>query len=302
MLPGIPDAIRYLLNLILGQPRFGGTAEQLQQISLDDRNPTPSPGMVQQHPSDHTDASGDDWKLAKRHTGGRHGGSSRSVSGTGARRCHGEDQPSRKDHPQSHLPMQSGRSKKLENDYHRLADEHKSLARSYNQLLEERQIAITDLQQTKTTCREQQQEIDTLRERHRAASALLDVRNQELKVTKTFLSKEDLLSTSDVVQSVRDLNFEIMHTAIHLAERLPLKRFRAPLAEEVPEGPCKSIFVTLIFPRGSEEEADMASLELALQGSLASYASQIANIWSLDDAFCWYDRLYSNVCETGTSI
>lgn len=123
-----------------------------------------------------------------------------------------------------------------------------------------------------------------------------------MKVAKTFLSKEDPISTSDVVQSVRDLNSEIMQTAAYLAENLPFKRIRTPLVEEIPEGPYKSIFVALVLPRGSGEELDVGSLELALQGFLAFSASGIANTWGFSHASGWCDELYSKVRETGARI
>ena len=238
-------------------------------------------------------------KAVRYHTNGRHERRPCPVPRTGTHKHHGS---SREDHLQSRLRVQSTRLKSLENDHHQLVSERGSLERNYHKLLETHQITITNLHETQLTCKGQQQEIDNLRERLRDTSALLDVRHQELKVAKTFLSKEDPFSAFDVVQSVRDLNSEIMYTAAHLAETLSLKRLSTPSAEEVPEGPYRSIFVTLVLPQGSGEEVDAGSLELALQGFLASYASGIANKWGFSHASTWYNKLYSKVCETGAVI
>ena len=278
-------------------PQVEETAEQLQQTSLGDQNLTPSPEMPQHPPNDHTNVSGDDWRTVN-HTNGRHGGRPGPVSGTAAHRHRGEHRSSREDYLWSRLREKSTRLKNLENDHRQLADERESLERNYRQLSETHQIAITNFHKAQMMCKEQQQEIDTLREKLRGTSVLLDVRNQEMKVAKTFLSKEDLFSTSDVVQSVRDLNSEIMQTAAHLAETLHLKRFRTPSAEEVPEGPYKSIFITLVLPQGPEE-VDVGSLELALQGFLALYASGVSNTWGFNHTPGWCDKLYSKVCEMG---
>ena len=283
------------------EPRVEETAEQLQWTSLDGQDIEPSPGMPQNLHTDHTNAPGDGWKVVESRGSGRREGPPRP-SRTAAHGFRGERRSSRGDQSQSHSRTQATRIKTLENDYRQLADKHKSLENSHRQLHEAHQTAITDLHETQMACKKQQQEINALGEKLRDTSALLDVRNREVKIAKTFLSKEDLYSASDVVQSVRDLNSEIMQTAAYLAENLSLKRFRTPSAREVPEGPYKSIFVTLILPQGSGEEVDTGSLELAIQGFLGFYASMFANLWGFAHAPGWCDNLYSKVCEMGTFI
>ncbi|KAF9783707.1 hypothetical protein BJ322DRAFT_1007687 [Thelephora terrestris] len=178
--------------------------------------------------------------------------------------------------------QQVERLKDLENDKRRLSDAH--------------QAVLAELRETHSTCEKQQQEISFLREKLRESSALLDIRNQELKVAKTFLSKEDPLSTSDIVQSVRDLNSEIMQIATHLADNLVLVR-KHP-AGNVPEGPCNPIFTALIWPRRPWDEVDEGSLELALQGFLVIWVSLIVNAWGFGEASGWCDQMYSKVRET----
>jgi len=285
------------------QSQVEGTIEQPQMASLDVQDLQPSPEMPQDPPNDHASASGDSSRTVRSHTNERHEGRRpRTASSTATHRHRGEHWSGRGDHLQSRFRAQTARLRDLEGDHHQLAGEHESLERSHCQLSEAHQIVIVDLHKTQATCKEQQQEINALREKLRSTSALLGVRNQELKVAKTFLSKEDPVSTSDIVQSVRDLNSEVMQTAAHLAENLPLKRVRTPSAEEVPEGPYKSIFVTLVLPQGSGEEVDVGSVELALQGFLTFYSSGIVNTWGFSHASGWYDKLYSKVCETGTLI
>jgi len=282
---------------IFSPPKVEDTVEQPQRTSLDDQVPTPSPEMPR-HPSQgHADASGDNSTLVHNRTNGRHEERPRPAPRTGAHR----PWLSREDHLQSRLRIQTARLRSLENTHDQLASEHESLKRDHRQLLETHQIALTNLHGTRMTCKEQQQETDALREKLRDSSVLLDVRNQEMKVAKTFLSREDLFSASDVFQSVRDLNSEIMQTATYFAETLPLKRLRTSSAEEVPEGPYKSIFVTLVLPQGPEG-VDVGSLELALQGFLTFYTSAVVNTWGFSSTSSWCDKLYSKVCETGMLI
>ena len=266
---------------------------QLQHTSLDNQDLRSSSEMPKNPPNDQNYASGGggEWKTV-----------GRPVSGTGPHRNRADHRSGREDLSQSRPRAQSAHLKKVESDYRQLADSHGLLQHNYDQLSEAHQSVITDLRETQTMCQGQQQEIKTLRKKLSDNSVLLDVRNQELKVAKTFLSKEDPFSTSDVVQAVRDLNSEIMQTAAHLAETLPLKRLRTPSAQEVPEGCCKSIFVTLVLAQRFGEEVDVGSLELALQGFLALYVSAIANAWSFSHGYSWCDMLYSKVCETGTPI
>ena len=301
MLPDlITRQIKWVSDLVR-PPQVEETAEQFQQTSLDDQDLTSSPEMPQPLPNHHTDASGDNWRTVSNRTNGRHGGRPLPVSGTGAHRPRGERRSSREDHLRSRLREQSAYIKRLENDHHQLTGERDSLERSCRQLSETYQVAITNLHETEMMCKGQQQKVNVLKEKLRDTSALLDARNQEMNAAKTFLSKEDLFSTSDVVQLVRDLNSGIMQTATHLAETLPLKRLSTPSAEEVPEGPYKSIFVTLILSQGPEE-VDAGSLELTLQGFLAFCASGVANTWGFGNTSGWCDKLYSKVCETGAFI
>lgn len=269
---------------------------QLQHTSLDNQDLNLLSDMP---PNDQGNASGDDWKTVRN---GRHEGRPRPIPGIGTHKHRTEHLLGREDPSQSRLRAQSARLKRVENDHRQLANEHGSLQHSHRQLFETHQTAITNLHETQMTCKGQQQEIHVLREKLRDTSALLDTRNQELKVAKTFLSKEDPFSTSEVVQVVRDLNSEIMQTAAHLAETLPLKRFRTPSAEEVPEGPYKSIFVALVLPQGSGEDVDVVFLELALQGFLALSASGVANAWGFSNGSGWCSKVYSKVCEAGTPI
>jgi len=295
----ITRQITWVVDLLrVRPPQVEENAEQLQQTSLDDQDSTPSPEMHQHLPDDHTNVSRDGWRTVGDHTNGRHRGRSRP-SGTGAYRYRGEHRSSREDNLRSRLQEQSARIRSLESDHHQLAGERESLERNYRQLSETHKITIANLRETQMTCKEQQQEIDGLGRKLRDISALSDARNQEMKVAKAFLSKEDLFSTFDVVQSIRDLNSEIMQTAAHLAENLHLKRFRIASAEELPEGQYKSIFVALVLPQGAEE-VDVGSLELALQGFLAFYVSGVANAWGFGHTSGWCDKLYSKVCETGT--
>jgi len=276
------------------QPRVEEIIEPLLQTSLDNRAQHPSSEMPRVLPNDHASASGDDSRTVRNPGNERHEGYPRTVSGTvvGGRR--GEPRTS-----SSLFRARSALLRGLENDHRQLTDEYESLYHSYRQLREAHRVAVVDLHETQTACKKQQQQINHLREKLRDASALIDVRNQEVKVANAFLSKEDPVSASDVVRFVRDLNSEIMQTAAHLAENLPINRTHTPLAEEIPEGPYKSIFVPLVLPQGSGEELDVGSLELALQGFLAFSASGIANAWGYTHASRWYGELYSKVRETG---
>ena len=295
----IPRPIARIYGFItLRQPQVEEVTEQLQQASLDDQVSEPSPEMHQKLPNDNTNVSGDNPRTVGP-VEGPHERRLRTVSGTTAHGHHGE--PRTGDRLQSRLKTQTARLQSLENDHHQLVGKHELLEQSCRKLSEEHQTVVTALQETRATCKEQQGQIKTLRENLRVASASLDVRNQELKVAKTFLSKEDPFSTADVVRSVRDLNSEIMQTAAHLAENLPLKRVRTSLPEDVPEGPCKSIFVTLILPRGVGDEVGVELLELALQGFLAIYTCWIANTWGFGQTSYWCDELFSKLCEMGTS-
>jgi hypothetical protein len=283
----------------VGRFRPGKTVEQLQQTFLDNQISEPPLEMRQISSDDHTGVSGDNPRTVRILANGRHEEHPRAVSRTTARRYRGEQRPGREDQFRSRLRTQAAHLRSLKSYHHKLADEHKLLECSHHQLSEAHQVTATNLRETQATCNKQQEEINILREKLRGASTLLDIRNQELKVAKTFLSKEDPFSTSDVVQSIRDLNSEIMQTAAHLAENLPLKRVRTSRAEDVPEGPCKSIFVTLVLPGA---EVDVGSLELALQGFLVDYTRRIVNAWGFSQGSSWYNRLYSKVCETGTLI
>jgi len=285
------------------QPSVEEATEQLQQTSLDDQDPKPSPDMPQNPPNDRSDAPGDSSRTDGNRANGRYEGHPRDAPRATAHRNRvGEQRTNRADQFYSRPRTQTARFRSLENDYHQLVHETELLERSHRGLSATHEVVLIKLREAQTAFNKQQQETNTLREKLRSTSALLDVRNQELKVAKTFLSKEDPFSTSDVVQSVRDLNSEIMQTTAHLAENLHLKRIRTPLVEQVPEGPYKSMFVTLVLSQGSGEEVDVGSLELVLQGFLTSYVCKIANAWCFSKASSWYEKLYSKVCETGTFI
>jgi hypothetical protein len=243
---------------------FGKPTGTLEQAP-ENRLIEPSPGMVQKRPNERTGPSESDSKRVKSATRG-HGREDQSTS-------------------RSQLVARLG-----------------DLENANRQLSDDRRVAITELHETNSTCRKQQQEISLLREKVRENSALLDVRNQELKVAKTFLSKEDPFSTSEVVQSVRDVNSEIMQIATHLADNLALKRARNLPAVDIPEGPCKPIFTALVFPRGPRDEVDVGSVELALRGALIVWVFWIVNSWGFGEASGWCDQLYSKVRETGTPI
>jgi len=282
----LTDLLPRPIAWILGgaqEPQVKKTIEPLQQTPPDSQVLEPSSEMARKPPNDHTRTSGDNSRSARNPEHGRHEGRPQAASSTTAQR-YGRDR---------------SRSRLREHS-HKLAEEHEALVGSHRKLSEAHRAVETSLSETQIMCKNQQQVIDTLKEKLRSASVLLETRNQELKVAKTFLSKEDPFSTFDVVQSVRDLNSEIMQTAAHLAENLPLKRIRAPPAVYIPEGPCKSIFVSLVSPQGSGEEVDAGLLELALQGSLAVYMHWIANAWGFHQASGWCDEIYSKVCETGT--
>jgi len=192
--------------------------------------------------------------------------------------------------------------KRLGNNYQQLFEKYKSLEHSHCGLSEAHQVVVTDLQEAQVTCRRQQEEINALKKKLHGTSALLDVRNQEIKVAKTFLSRENLFSTSEIVQSVRDLNSDIMQTAAHLAENLHLKQVHPSRAEEIPEGPYKPILATLVLQPGSGVEVDVGSLELALQGLLAVDLYWIVSAWGVGQASGWCNEIYSKVCETGTQV
>ena len=277
--------IKRIFGFIVQQDQIEETTEQAQQIASEDQLQEPSPEMHQKPPNDGTSASGDNSKTVNPvDEDGRHEGLPRAISGTatpkhpGGHRASGDRSQSR--------PIRA-RLESLENNHHQLTDKHESLERKYRDLSEVNTTTVTDLRKTHAAYKNQQEEIKNLKERLRNTSALLDVRNQELKVAKTFLSKEDTFSTSDVVQSVRDLNSEIMQTAAHLVENLPLKCARVP-----PPG----------LPQGYGDEVDVGSLELALQALLAAHACWITNTWGFSQTSGWCDQLYSKVCEMGTFV
>lgn len=267
--------IVWIYDLIRSQAR--GTIEQTQQTSSDDQVLDSSTEMSQDQPNDRVSAPGDKQRKARNPASGRY------------------------EQLRSRFQTQAAHLTTLENDHRRLTNEHESLEHSNRQLSEVHRVTKANLHETQITCQRQQQEINTLKEKLRSAATLLEARNQELKVARTFLSKEDPFSASDVVQSVRDLNSEIMQTTAHLVENLSLKRIRAPLAGEVPEGPYKQIFVALVLPQGFGEDVDVASLELALQGFLVDQVFRIANTWGFGRASGWCGELYSKLCEIGTS-
>jgi len=284
------------------QDQIEAATAQPQYILSDNQDLDPTSKMPQNPPKTQTNASGGDRKMVGNHTNGRHEGHPRPVSGTGSQQYYAEHRSGREDSSQSRFRAQAAHLKRIERNYEQLVDEHGSLQHNYTKLYQAHQTTIADLRETQVACNGQQQEIKMLREKLRGASALSDVRNQELKVARTFLSKGDLFSTSDVVQLVRDLNSEIMQIAAHLVETLPLKRFCTPSAQGVPEGWYNYIFSTLVVPQGPGEEVDKGSLELALQGFLALYAHAVTNAWSFSHGSDWCDTLYSKVCEIGTLI
>ena len=265
---------------------------ELRRASLDNQLAEPSPEIVHESPDGPANAPRDSPRSFANPKNGQHEG--RSISRTTAHKHEGGDLTLSHSH--------HSRSKNLEDAYKRLAEKYKSLEHQHRQLSDVHQSAVTEFHESQNTCKKQQQEITSLRERLRGTSVLLDVRNEELKVAKAFLSKEDPFSTSEVVQSVRDLNSEIMQTATHLADNLALKRVRNHSAWNIPEGPLKSIFVTLVLPQGPGEDVDMGLLELALQGFLAVWIYWVVNAWGFCEASGWCDELYSKVCETGALI
>ena len=278
------------------------TTQPLQRAPLDDQVQEPSPETPRDQPNDRASASGDGWRTVRNPRNERHEGHLRTVSSTTAGGHRGEYSTNRGPHFRLFPRERSTRSTRLENDYRQLTDEHEALRRNHRRLRQAHQVAVADLSEAQTTCGKQQQQINVLKGKLRQTSAFLEVRNQEAKVAKAFLSKEDPISASDVVQSVRDLNSEIMQTAAYLAENLPLNRTSIPLVEEIPEGPYKSISVALVLPQGSGEELDVGSLELALQGFLAFSASGIAGTWGFSYASRWCDDIYSKIRETGAWI
>ena len=181
--------------------------------------------------------------------------------------------------------QQIERSRHPENPYHKLYSAYRGVQ--------------TQLQETQTKFKDQQHEIDSLKEKLSNASVLLDARNQELKVAKAFLSKEDQCSVSDVVQTVRDLNSGVMQTAALLADNLALRRVRNYPTGNIPEEPYRSIFAILVLPQGSAYEVDAVSLELALQGFLNVWLYWITNLWGFSGGSGWHDEIYSKVCENG---
>ena len=301
MLAALKRNFMRVLDYVSEEPQVEAIAEQSQQPSSNDQHPSTSPQMPQQPQDNHTNPSEGGWTTVRNRTTLRNEGRPNPVSGVDAHRSRGEHRPSKQDLLYSRLRVQSTRLRSVEDDRDRLAGERETLERNYRQLSEAHQSAVINLHESRERCKGNLQEIGLLNERLRGTSALLDVRNQELKIAKTFLSKEDTFSASDVVQSVRDLNSEIMQVAAYLAESLPLKRLRTPSAEEVPEGPCKSTFVTLLLPPGPGDGVDVGSVELALQCFLAWRAAAVANTWGFSKEAGWCNMLYSKVRETGTA-
>ena len=284
-LPRIYDRIKGILL-----PQAEEPTEPLQQAPPDNQAPEPPSEMVQGRPDDRAGASRDNTEGARTSENGRQERHLRTVPGrtTSVHRL-ARDQPGSR-----------SRLKELEDSYRVLSEKHDSLGSHYRRLFSKYKAATSDLHEAQSICTTQQGEIDSLRERLRSTSTLLEVRNQELKVAKTFLSKEDNLSASDVVQAVCDLNSEIMQTAAHLADSLALSRGHGIPSGNIPEGPYKQIFATLLLPGGSGDEVDAGSLELAFHGFLVGWLFSIANAWGFGQASGWCDELYSRVCETGT--
>ena len=302
MLLGLKRNFMRVFDFVFGESQVEETAEQPRQPSSGDQDPLAPPEMPQQLQDNHTNLSEGGWITVRNRTTVSHAGHPHPVSGAGVGGSRGEHRLSRQDPSfYSRLWAQSTRLKDLEDDCNRLAGENKSLERDNRQLSEAHHSIVVDLRESQRVRKGQQQEIDILTEKLRNASVLLDARNQELKVAKTFLSKEDTFSASDIVQSVRDLNSEIMQAAAHLAESLSLKRLRTPSAEEVPEGPCKWTFVILVLPPGSGDGVDVGSVELALQNFLAWWVMLVANTWGFCQEADWCGALYSMVCEIGTT-
>lgn len=236
---------------------------QLAESSLD---------MARKHPNEHTDDSG-------------HG--SKKVRGPNNKRREGPATRGRNQEDGSVSRSERiEQSRELEDSFRKLSDAHKA--------------AVSELRETQNNYKNQQQEINSLNNKLRDISTLLDVRNRELKVAKTFLSMEDLFSTSDVVQTVRDLNSEVMQTAALLTDNLTLKRVRDHQIGAIPEGPYKPVFVVLAFPQVSGDEVDAALLELALQSYFIVWVYWMANAWGFYEASGWCDELYSKVREKGS--
>ena len=274
----IISSFRWTRDLILRPARQ--LIEYNQQTPPDNQLAEPPSDMVHKRPNEHTSAREDSSKRVRGPENERDEGHLRAASKTAT------SEHSKKEQSISRS-QQAARIKDLENAHDKLANDH--------------QAVVNKLQETQTLCGKQQQELISLSGKLRGTSELLDVRNRELKVAKTFLSKEDPFSTADAVQSVRDLNSEIMQTATYLADHLGLKRAHNSLVGNIPEGPCKPIFTALILPRSPRDEVDAGSLELALQGFLVVWVFLIVNAWGFGEASGSCDYLYSKVRETGTS-
>lgn len=274
----ILNPLRWTVGFILRPARQ--PIEPHQQTSPDNQLVEPPSDMIQERPNKHTSVREDYSKKVRGSESERHGGHLRAASKTTASEHSKEEQSISRS-------QEAARIKNLEN--------------VRDKLVNDRQGVVNKLHETQVLCGKQHQEITSLRARLRDTSELLDVRNRELKVAKTFLSKEDPCSTADAVQSVCDLNSEIMQIATHLADHLGLKRARNSLVGSVPEGPCKPIFTALVLPRSPWDEVDAASLELALQGFFVVWAFWIISAWGFGEASGLCDHLYSKVRETGTS-
>lgn len=259
---------------------------QLHSTSSNNQSAGPSSDMAQKHINDHAHDSEDNSRGPKNDQHEGHLQSTSTIITRSAR--HGREDQSDSRSQQAVRPVPGGERKSLEDRYRRL--------------IEMRRRTMAKLREVQDRCKSQQQEIDLLKENLRGTSEILDVRNQELKVAKTFLTKEDPCSLSDVVQAVRDLNSEVMQTAARLADNLALKRVRNYPIGPIPDGPYKSIFVTLASQQGPGDEVDAGSLDLALQGFLIVWVYWIANAWGFCQPSSWFHGLYSKVCENGTLI
>lgn len=162
------------------QPQVEEIIEPLRQTSLENRVQVPSSEMPREPPNARANVSGDNSRTVRirNSENERREGYPGTVSGTGAGGHRGEHWTSGGDSRlRSLFRARTARLRSLESDHRRLADEHELTCHNYRRLYEAHGVTVTNLHETQTTCKNQQQQIKVLREKLRDVSTLLDVRN-----------------------------------------------------------------------------------------------------------------------------
>jgi len=142
---------------------------------------------------------------------------------------------------------------------------------------------------------------------HQQTLRLLEAKTSELKGAQAFLTKEDSLSSADVIAMVDALNAEILQIAAFMADCLNgTNRDLGVLAEEVKAGAVRTLGEPMARSLGNKpvqpkSDDDSMGLQIALQICLVYLCSRIIESWMPG---YWREgdflaAIYSQVTERG---